>query len=325
MGVSYRRVVAPRRSSIAMRSVLRGFQLGVLLLISAPVAFAQTGPQAASEPPPATPSPATPAAGDAATTPPPAARDPKGLEEARRLFWEAHSHFEKGQYAEALLLFERTYALRPEPEVLFNLALTHQRLGDCEQARALYQEYQARVHADVTKQLGELDAQCSVASEPDNNESAKLIPAPFSITVVQPPEPQAERQPLPTAPVAADAAGDEPFPFRTVGWVAVGAAAVALGATVYFAVDAGQHRSDYEEKYAQRDDPDPPDNYNDQLAGLEDDMDRAQKFALVTGIVSGALAVGGVTLLVVAPSSSATTESDPARQLGLGLRWAGSF
>lgn len=307
-----------------MRSVLRGFQLGVLLFTSGPVVFAQTAPQAPSESPPATPSPAPQAAGDTAATPPPTAGDPKALEEARRLFWQAHSHFEKGQYAEALPLFERTYALRPEPEVLFNLALTHQRLGHCEQARALYQEYHARVQADVTKQLGELDGQCTSA-EPDNKESAKLLPAPFSITVVQPPEPQAEHQPLSAAPVAADAAGEEPFPFRTVGWVAAGAAAVALGATVYFAADARQHQSDYKDKYAHRHDPNLPDNYSDQLAELEDDMKRAQKLALLTGVVSGVLAAGGVTLLVVAPSSSATTESDRARQLGLGLRWSGSF
>lgn len=310
-----------------MRSVLRGLELGVLLLTSASLAFAQAAPPAGGTEAPqvAGPSATPPAPRAPAGAAPPAASDPAALEEARELFWKAHSHFEKGEYREALPLFERTYVLRPESEVLFNLALTHQRLGHCDQARALYQEYQTRVQTDVTKQLGELDAQCSAASEPPGKESVKLMPAPFSITVVQPPEPQKEPEPPPAPAVAADAGDSAPFPFRTVGWVAVGAAAVSLGATVYFAAEARQSRSDYEDEHAHRNDPDLPADYGDQLADIEDDMNRAQKLALAMGVASGVLAAGGVTLLVLAPSSAAATEPGPAPKLGLGLRWSGSF
>lgn len=299
-----------------MRSVLRAFELGVLLLTSASIAVAQTVPPApAGEAPQVVPSAPLPAASAPASTPLPAAGDPKALEEARELFWQAHSHFEKGQYVEALPLFERTYALRPEPEVLFNLALTHQRLGHCNQARALYHEYQTRVQTDVTKQLGELDAQCSTAPEAPAKDSTKLVPPPFAITVVQPPEPQTGPDPPPApAPVAADSGDSEPFPLKTLGWVAVGAAAVALGFAVYFEAERRQYRSDYDSAIT-----------GDEQDAIEPEYYRAQKRAVTMGVVSGVFAAGGVTLLVLAPSSPAPSEPEPGQKLGLGLRWSGSF
>lgn len=243
------------------------------------------------------------------------------LEEARELFWEAHSHFEKGQYVEALRLFEQTYALRQEPEVLFNLALTHQRLGHCEQARALYQEYQARVRADVTKQLGELEQRCPTSVPP-----AEVVPAPLSLTVVKPPPPPAAASPPAAAPpLVPDTATPEPFPLRTVGWVAIGASAVALGAAVYFESERRQYRSDFEDLADDPSDPSQPGNAGDQLEELEADHDRARTLAVTMSVVSGVLAVGGVTLLVVAPNTPAHAAAEPGRGLGLGLRWAGSF
>jgi len=293
-----------------MRFSLRGLPLCVLLVATAFPAFAQTAPTPGNPPAPA------PQAGSTTLL---AADDPATLEEARELFWKAHSYFEKGDYVEALRLFERTYELRQEPEVLFNLALTHQRLGHCDKARSLYQEYQEQVRADVTKQLGELAAQCQVpAAAPAQ---AEPVPAPFAITVVEPPE---AREAPPAAPPATptDAGKPETFPFQTVGWVAVGAAAVALGTAVYFAVEAEQAQSDYENL---RKDPTPPTNAGDDLADLEDDVHRARKVAVTLGAVSGVLAVGGVTLLVLAPPASAHSEAEPVRELGLGLRWSGSF
>ncbi len=295
-----------------MRSVFRGLELGVLLLTSASIALGQTAP-------PGAPQQSAPSAGPLPAAAPPGTGDPEVLEEARELFWRAHSHFQKGEYVEALPLFERTYALRAEPEVLFNLALTHQRLGQCDQARARYQEYQARVQSDVTKQLRELDAQCSAVPEPPAQDGTELVPAPFAITVVQPSEPDQGSRPLPPPPLAADRGGSEPLPLKTLGWVAVGAAAVALGFTVYFETERRRYKSEYYEKY------DGAKPLGDELAKLEDDMLRARNLAVATGVVSGVFAAGGVTLLVLAPDSPAPSEPDPGQKLGLGLRWAGTF
>src|SRR5688572_10366032 len=292
-----------------MRSVLRGLELGVLLLTSASLAFAQVAPASGGTQPPqvAAPSATTPAPREPAGAAPPAASDPKALEEARELFWQAHSHFEKGEYREALPLFERTYLLRPEPEVLFNLALTHQRLGHCDQARALYHEYQTRVQTDVTTQLGELDAQCSAAFDPPTQDSTKLVPPPFAITVVQPPEP-ATAPPPPPPPPAADAGHSAPFPLETLGWVAVGVSAVALGFAVYFEAERRRYKSDYYDEY------DDPDSTGDDLAEFEDDMVRSRNLAVTMGAVSGVFAAGGVTLLVLAPDSPGPAEPDPEQQ-----------
>lgn len=296
-----------------MRSVLRGVELGALLLASASLAAAQQAPVPAETSPEAAPSEAV-----GARALPSATGDHDALAEARELFWQAHSHFEKGEYAKALSLFERTYALRPEPEVLFNLALTHQRLGHCDQARALYQEYQSRVQTDVTQQLGELDAQCSVVPEPASQNDTEVVPAPFAITVVQPPE--APPPPRPAAPITADARRSEPLPLKTMGWVAVGAAAVALGFAAYFETERRQYRSDYEAALDSDDE-----NAGDVAADLADDYDRARALAVTTGVVSGVFAVTGVTLLVLAPSSPDAAGPDAGPRVGLGLRWASAF
>lgn len=306
-----------------MRFSLRGLQLSVLLVATVSPAFAQTAPAPSNEPSPASASVAQPA--EAAPAPQPgsptllAADDPATLEQARQLFWKAHSYFEKGDYVEALRLFEQTYTLRQEPEVLFNLALTHQRLGHCDQARTLYQQYQERVRADVTKQLGELALKCPVpASEPP---PAEPVPAPFSITVVEPAESR-ESPPAPPPATPTDTAEPAAFPFRTLGWVAVGVAAIAAGTAVYFAVESEQAQSDYRDL---SDDPTPPPDAGDDMDDLEDDFHSARKAAVTLGAVSGVLAAGGVTLLVLAPPTPAHSEAEPRRDLGLGLRWSGRF
>jgi len=305
-----------------MRFSLRGLQLGVLLATTASPALAQNVPAPSNEPPPAA---QVAQRSDAATDPQSgsttllAADDPATLEAARELFWKAHSYFEKGDYVEALRLFEQTYELRQEPEVLFNLALTHQRMGHCDRARTLYQQYQERVRADVTQQLGELEQQCPVpASEPP---AVEPVPAPFSITVVEPPESRESPRPAPPA-TPTDTAQPEAFPFQTLGWVAVGVAAIAAGTAVYFAVEGEQAQSDYEDL---RGDPTPPDNAGDDMAVLWDDFHSARKVAVTLGAVSGVLAVGGVTLLVLAPPPPTHSEAEPVHDLGLGLRWSGRF
>ena len=299
-----------------MRPNFCGFELGVLLVLSGSIAFAQTPPAPAANhsPPPTATAPAAPSS---STVP---ADDPAKIEEARALFWQAHAYFEKAEYVEALRLFEQTYKLTPEPEVLFNLALTHQRLGQCEQARTLYNEYQTRVEsgsssADVTKQLAEFEQQCPTpAPEPP----AELVRAPLAITVVQPP-PEPVTAPPPAHPPVPDAGTQKPFPYKTVGWVAVGAAAVAAGVAVYFEAVRREKHAKFVDKSAD------PDATGDELDDIEGEFYRARNTAVAMTVVSGVLAAGGVTLLVIAPSAPAQAEAEPLRELGLGLRWSGSF
>src|SRR6187551_3149896 len=62
-----------------------------------------------------------------------AAPSAQELEPARLAFWQAHERFEAADYSAALELFEKSYALSPQPELVFNIALTHEQLGHCEQ------------------------------------------------------------------------------------------------------------------------------------------------------------------------------------------------
>ena len=94
--------------------------------------------QAQETSPAPAPSPASSAPDVSTKKPAPSATD---TEAARDLFWQAHQRFEAQDYATALDLFERSYALSPQPEVVFNIALTHEHLGHCEQALEAYDRY----------------------------------------------------------------------------------------------------------------------------------------------------------------------------------------
>ena len=113
---------------------------------------------------------------------------------------------------------------------------------------------------------------------------------------------------------SADVADSEDSPLRTLGWVAVGAAAVALGATAYFIVKQRQAAADYKNA----------DLADDQIDYEAEAKDAAQS-ALALGITTGVLAAGGVTLLIIAPSAPTQSGAVPATDLGFGLQFTGSF
>jgi hypothetical protein len=80
----------------------------------------------------------------AAPTPAPApapAQDPATLKAARELFQAGLKLYGQGRYAEALLRFEETWAVRSHPSIQFNLGRCHEQLGDPSNALRAYREY----------------------------------------------------------------------------------------------------------------------------------------------------------------------------------------
>jgi len=69
---------------------------------------------------------------------------PSALEVSER----ARSRYDSGDYARALTLFEQAYAREPDPNLLFNIARCHERLGDTARAIDKYEEFLASPNAD---------------------------------------------------------------------------------------------------------------------------------------------------------------------------------
>jgi len=74
----------------------------------------------------------------AAATQVPSAED---IAKARAAFWEAHEQYTAGNYREAVALFEQSYSIYPQNEVLFNIALAHAKGGDCDTAHQTLRQY----------------------------------------------------------------------------------------------------------------------------------------------------------------------------------------
>src|SRR4051812_12202184 len=77
-------------------------------------------------------------AADAAAGPPLSQED-RAL--AVRLYREASAHYELGEYEQAIPLFRRAYDLTRAPALIFNVAQTYRRVGDCRHALESYRQF----------------------------------------------------------------------------------------------------------------------------------------------------------------------------------------
>jgi tetratricopeptide (TPR) repeat protein len=98
-----------------------------------------------------------PAAAEETTPTSTAGTAPSGLE----LSEQARSRYEAGDYARALELFDQAYARDPDPNLLFNSARCHEKLGDTAAALDKYEAFLASPNADpdgLTKAQASRDA-----------------------------------------------------------------------------------------------------------------------------------------------------------------------
>lgn len=146
-----------------------------------------------------------------------AARAAEPNVEARRLYAQGKAEYAQGHYAQAIELFERSYALSESSALLFNMAQAHRLAGPahCSDALALYKSYLAAEPAvenkqEVEERIAELGdcsagtaAETSAVSQPASSHSA-LAPMPLAPRREPPP---VARRALPTGPVLVTGAG----------------------------------------------------------------------------------------------------------------------
>jgi tetratricopeptide (TPR) repeat protein len=168
---------------------------------------------------------------------------------AREHFRKGRVHYELKEYTDALGHFKDAYRLIQAPELLFNIAQCHWKLGQPAEALDFYRNYLRRLpkaqnRAEVERRIEELQKELETvkaARPPPKPEPAPAQAPPPSPTPVAPP-PSAAARPTPAAPepavqrpasVAAtplDVDAAPPVYKRWWFWTAVVVGVVAVGA-----------------------------------------------------------------------------------------------
>jgi tetratricopeptide (TPR) repeat protein len=157
-------------------------------------------------------------AATSASADPPAPADEGKANDALALefFERAETAYQRGRFLEAVDLLKRSYALRREPVIFYNLARAYEGLGDLDRAARAYEDF--------------------VKAEPDTPDRASI-----EARVANLRRTNAERE-------AAKASRPPPRKLSVVPWVVAGAGALGIGAGAVLEVLAlGRHASANEE------------------------------------------------------------------------------
>ncbi len=226
------------------------------------------------------------------------------------------AHYEARRYAEAARSFRAAFDLRPEPDLMYNVARSLERSLEREDAIAAYDQFLTLSGTTSEMRARARDARDSLRRELN----AMNAPDPVVPDPVDDPEPvdtgatgevQHPDPPLPEEPSS---------PLRPVGWSLLGVGAAAAIAGGVFGGLALSANSDFDDA-----------TDRDEQVRLRDDVNQ---YALLADVLVGggvALAVVGIVLVVLGKSdldetnTQASLEIAPvvgAQELGLTLRGA---
>jgi len=229
---------------------------------------------------------------------------------AQDLFWAASREYQDGNYGRAAELFEQLYALMPESEVVFNIALATAKSGQCERAKARFAEYAAQVsdaavRDQATLKFAEVIESCKEPAAREVGAVATPTPSehgePAAAQQVRESESTATKPPS-TAVDTRGWSGE-----RIAGWALVSAAAGAAGVTIYFETQRQAARSHAMQAET-------PEEY----AGFAADYDQARTLEMVSLGAAVGLAGLGATLLLL------DDDGDHSLALGIGTDRAAS-
>jgi tetratricopeptide (TPR) repeat protein len=205
------------------------------------------------------------------------------------LVGQATGKFKEKDYAGAVALFERAYAVQPEPAILFNIGRIYEEAQNAEAAIGYYEKFIAdqNVEAkDQEKAVQRLTVLRTIV-EIREKEKARTQPKPVE------PKPVAEPVPVAPQPVAQQPGGDQKPAkpgrvLRPLGFTLVGTgAALLIGGAVVGGLAKAQHG-----EFAKATD----------LDLRRDAAARGQSLARTTDgllIAGGVVAVLGVVMLIV--------------------------
>jgi len=230
------------------------------------------------------------------------ASEEEALVLAGRIFAQATERGNAGLYVEAVELFACCYYVAPHPNTLYNLGVAAEHAGDLRTAEAALQRYVEEAPGAVNRT--ETDGLLASIRE-----RLAALPPPAL------PEPVPEPEPA-TRPPAAVVVAPQPPPssppppegmsaLAIAGWSLLGAGALvaAAGGTTFAVLAADE---------ADAANNPPPDTPWSTVAGHRDSFDTYTTWEIVAFAVGGAVALGGLVLLLVDASTEAPVEVLPA-------------
>jgi tetratricopeptide (TPR) repeat protein len=150
---------------------------------------------------------------------------------AKACFKRGRTHYQLGEYREALREFKEAYRLRPDASFLYNIAQCHRQLGELADAIKFYGSYlredpDAANRAEVERQIRELKAAAEKQQQQEQASAPPIAPvAPVSPEPASPPPPVAAA-PATAPPAPATAAPPAPAPTPPPAAAQAGGAAV---------------------------------------------------------------------------------------------------
>jgi len=199
-------------------------------------------------------------------------------EMAKRHYQNGAIYFDRANYKMALEEFEKAYRLEPAPELLYNMARSHEGLGQLEQAGSRYEAFlAARPKSDLAETIN-----ARIKNLRDRLETKKPTPTPTP-TPTPEPEPQ---------PIREEALSSSTSKMALAGWSTLGAGAAALVVGGILGGLAMQRSGEYEDAYAQHMDYTEAQEILSQAEGMETGM-------FVCLGVGGAAAIAGAVLLIL--------------------------
>jgi tetratricopeptide (TPR) repeat protein len=129
------------------------------------------------------------------------AQSDDSIDRARPHFVAAQQYYEDGEYAAALREFRRAHELTSQPEILYNIALCYERLGDFPNAVSSLEQYLA-TEQEVAERAGAEERLARLRQTIAQRDELETPSAPATETapVVAPVEEESE--PLPVVPIA---------------------------------------------------------------------------------------------------------------------------
>ena len=196
-------------------------------------------------------------------------------------------------YRAAIEKFVEAYAIDHDPNLLFNIARSYEKLGEVDAAIEKYEAFIAAPGADTE---GRLKAKASLAELQKLRDEGGTSPAGSASRDAE------------DKPAEAGEGGARPSSFmRALPWITLGTGAVVAGAGgLVYALGVGDHRSVTDTAGYD----DPSEVYPLTRAETQAYVDSGDTKKLIGGIsmgVGGALVVTGVVLLFTGKSSASTT------------------
>lgn len=224
--------------------------------------------------------------------------------QARSLAQSGVNAYDLGEFEKALTTFQQAYELYPDPDILYNIAQSHRKLGQHEKAIETYKAYlrnkpDAPDRGEVAEQINELTAVI------ESQKRAREKPPEGTRA---PAAAEAERPQVPVVVSDADQSPSPPWYTDYGGWSLAGAGAAAIAVGTGLQLSAHSLESDL---------PGTPESERNALR----DRVRSRRTIAAIGVVGGgALLVGGIVKLALRKGSE---RRGTAVSLAVGPGFAG--